>query len=167
MFLRELAALPSALFYEQEEESIFPSNILWQDFCQDHLPYRRRRPRCCWAPNRFHRVELQPDDVVQHGLFSKTNKKWMRSNKVPYRRHQKSDYIKWCQCESFFVFRLIMYLTMISVECDENLEIVHVHPWWQLIAIGFQIRPMRQWSSSVAWIKKKPQKWCDLIDFLG
>ena len=26
------------------------------------------------------------------------------------------------------VFRLIMYLTMISVECDERLEIVHVHP---------------------------------------
>ena len=65
-------ARPPRLFHEQEEESIFPSNILWQDFCQDHLPYRRRRPRCCWAPNRFHRVELQPDDVVQHGLFSKT-----------------------------------------------------------------------------------------------
>jgi hypothetical protein len=59
-----------------------------------------------------------------------------------YRRDQKSDYIKWCQWSE--VFRLIMYLTTISVECDERLEIVHVDPsWWQWIAIGFQIRPMR------------------------
>jgi hypothetical protein len=35
------------------------------------------------------------------------------------------------------------------------LKIVHVDPWWQLIAIGFQIRPMRQCGSSVAWTKSK------------
>ena len=49
MFLRELAALPSALFYEQEEESIFPSNILWQDFFRIFFHSDvDGRPRFCW-----------------------------------------------------------------------------------------------------------------------
>ena len=61
------------------------------EFFQDHLPYRRRRPRCCWAPDRFRRVELQGDDGVPSAwpfLKNKQNKQeiWMRSYIVDIKR---------------------------------------------------------------------------------
>jgi hypothetical protein len=43
---------------------------------------------------------------------------------------------------------------VIAVKCDKGLEIVDVDARGQLIAIGFQVGPVRQSGGSVAWTKE-------------
>lgn len=50
--------------------------------------------------------------------------------------------------------KIRLYLAVIAVKCDKGLEIVDVNALGQLIAIGFQVGPVRQSGGSVAWTKK-------------
>jgi hypothetical protein len=50
--------------------------------------------------------------------------------------------------------KIRLYLAVIAVKCDKGLEIVDVNALGQLIAIGFQVGPVRQSGGSVAWTKE-------------
>jgi hypothetical protein len=135
-------------------------NILWQDFFGilfhadvDGLVVVGAAPKV--APDRFHRVELQADDRVQHGLCA-CNVSAVRRNKKQQKQKKKTktDEKRTNPSQRTDAKKIRLYLAVIAVKCDKGLEIVDVNALGQLIAIGFQVGPVRQSGGSVAWTKE-------------